>query len=285
MPLIPSAARTSSFVRRPLCLAWAALTFASLSLLAPQCLVAQTTTPKGPDSPTGLTRTLAAIASTPVGALTPVGPVMATIRDDTLLFGLRLQYGMRRLPLRRSLTSYALTTNVQIQGGPLVSGTFGYQQGDAAICSELSCDAHRLMAGLRYSGNLVTTRPFLRVPFFTDNDATGTAALEFGGGWANAGFGEKQHWTADVTVPLSLAVGQKIRVVTFATPAVVVAWGTTDRRWSRGQRFLVGGGVTAQEIGQLVGVTGLDLTFALQRAFSRYGTTFGATVSWMRLPP
>ena len=240
----------------------------------------------GAQSRTELTRTLAAIASTPLGALAPVGPVMATSRDDTLLFGFRLQYGSRGLEEGRSLRSYGLMTNVQIQGGALISGTFGYQQGDDDLCdpSSSSCDDHRLMAGLRYSSNLVTTRPFLRVPFFTENDATGTAALELGVGWAEKGFNERQHWTADITVPLSLAVGQRIRMVPFLTPSFAVAWGTTDRTWSRGQRFLVGGGITAQEIGQWVALTGLDLTVGFQRAFSPHGTTLGATVTWMRVP-
>lgn len=254
-------------------------TIVALVLLASRTVGAQSS-----DTDIGLTRTLAAIASTPLGGLTPVGPVMATNRDDKLLFGFRLQYGSRDLPLGRTLTSYGLVTTAQIEGGALVSATVGQQRGDAELCARPSCDPHRLMAGVRYSTNLVTTRPFLSVPFFTQNDATGTAALEFGAGWANKGLGEKQHWTADITVPLSLAVGQKIRIVPFATPAFAVAWGTTGRGWSRGQRFLVGGGVTAQEIGQWVGLTGLDVTVAFQRAFSPFGTTFGATVSWMHVP-
>src|SRR4029079_1624801 len=110
----------------------------------------------------GMGRTLSAIASTPLGALTPVGPVMATSRDDTLLLGFRVLYGTRRLADQRSLTSYGLTTNLQIQGGALFSGTIGYQRGDADICVDpTSCHARRLMAGVRYSGNLVTTRPFM----------------------------------------------------------------------------------------------------------------------------
>ena len=248
-----------------------------MALLALRTLTAQTTG-------TGLTRTLDAIASTPLGAFTPVGPVMAASRDDALLFGFRLQYGSRELPERRSLTSYGFASTVQIQGGALISATVGYQRGDAALCDRPSCDTHRLMAGFRYSTNFITTRPFLRVPFFTQNDATGTAALELGAGWANKGFGERQHWTADVTIPLSLAVGQKMRIVPFATPTFTVAWGTTEQKWSRGWRFLTGGGITAQEIGQWIGLTGLDVTLALQRAFSPFGTTLGATVSWTRVP-
>ena len=247
---------------------------ASLSLLPAPTLGAQ--------SRTELTRTLAAIASTPLGALTPTGPVMATSRDDTL--GFRMQYGSRGLSEGRSLRSYGLTTNLQIQGGALFSGTLGYQQGSDDICTEAGCDDHRLMAEVRYSNNLITTRPFLRVPFFTENDATGTAALQFGVGWAEKGFNERQHWTADITVPLSLAVGQRVRVVPFLTPSFAFAWGTTDRQWSRGQRFLVGGGITTQEVGKWMGLTGLDLSLAFQRAFSPHGTTLGATISWMHVP-
>ena|SRR5688572_8959387 len=233
---------------------------------------------------TGLTKTAAAIASTPLGALTPVGPAMAASRDDAVLFGFRLQYGSQKLPAGRTLASTAVSANAQIEGGALISATIGQQRGDASICGESGCDAHRLMAGLRYSTNFVTTRPFLKLPFFSKNDATGTAALEFGAGWANPGFGEKQHWAADVTVPLSVAVGQNVRFVTFATPSVAMAWGTTDRRWSRGQRFLMGGGVTAQEIGRWVGVQGVDLSVALQRVFSPYGSTVGVSLTWMHVP-
>ena len=248
----------------------------SLVLLSFESAAAQTAT--------GLSRTLAAIASTPLGAFTSTGPVMATSGDDKFLFGFRLQYGSHDLPQQRSLTSYGLTGLVQIEGGALISGTFGHQRGDSEICAVAGCDVNRVMAGLRYSNNVVTTRPFLRVPGFTENDATGTMALEFGAGWAEQAFGEKPHWTADITVPLSLAVGQRVRVVTFATPAVVVAWGTTERKWSRGQRIMLGGGVTLQEIGQLIGRTGLDLSVGFQRAFSPFGTTLGATVSWMNVP-
>jgi len=50
----------------------------------------------------------------------------------------------------------------------------------------------------------------------------------------------------------------------------------------------IGRGVTAreigQEIGQLIGLTGLDVTLAFQRAFSPFGTTLGATVSWTHVP-
>ena len=246
-------------------------------------LAAQTS--EGPPSATRMSRTLAAIASTPLGALTSVGPLMATSRDEKLLFGFRLQYGARQLEAGRSLTSYGLTSDLQIEGGAVFSGTVGYQRGDDALCDlTTSCDTDRMMAGLRYSKNVITTRPFLRVPFFTDNDASGTAGLEFGAGWANKAFGEKPHWTADVTVPLSIAVGQRTRLVLFATPAVAMAWGTTDRRWSRGQRFLTGGGLTVQEIGRWIGVEGFDVTVATQRAFSPLGTTFGATLSYMHVP-
>lgn len=256
---------------------------ALLALIGSRSLRAQSTEPVA-GTATGLTRTLAAIVSTPLGALAPVGPVMATNRDDKLLLGFRLQYGSHALPQQRTLTSYGLVTTLQIQGGALLSGTVGQQRGDAEICVKPSCDSHRLMAGFRYNTNIVTTRPFLSLPFFNKNDATGTAALELGAGWSNKGLGEKQHWTADITLPLSVAVGQKMRIVPFATPAFAVAWGTTDRRWSRGQRFLIGGGVTAQEVGRWINLTGLDVTVSAQRALSPFGTTFGATISWMHVP-
>ena len=277
--------RTMTVTSRAAGLVSAIGTFARVALFTTalaSVLAAQDTEP--PTTPAGMSRTLAALASTPLGAFTPVGPVMATSGDDPLLFGFRLHYSSRALPGDRSLASYGLTSKVQIEGGALIAGTIGVQRASRDICVDSSCDSDRMMVGLRYSNNLVTTRPFIELPFFSGNDATGTAALEFGAGWANKGLGEKPHWAADVTVPLSLGVGQYIRVVTFATPSLAMAWGTTERRWSRGQRFLLGGGVTAQEIGRLIGVTGLDLSVGVQRIFSPYGTALGATVSWMHVP-
>ena len=113
----------------------------SMALLVSRMLGAQST-----GSETGLSRTLAAIASTPLGALTPVGPVMPTSRDDRLLVGFRLQYGSRALDAGRSLTSYGLVSNLQIEGGPLLSGTVGYQRGNGEFCIESPCDTNRLMA-------------------------------------------------------------------------------------------------------------------------------------------
>src|SRR5436190_18738447 len=98
---------------------WPVITaLASLPFLSPSTLGAQ--------SRTELTRTLAAIASTPLGALTPTGPVMATSRDDTLLVGLRLQYRSRGLSDSQSRKAYGLTTKPQIQAGALLPGTLGY---------------------------------------------------------------------------------------------------------------------------------------------------------------
>src|SRR5690349_13480388 len=142
---------------------------ALLAVIGSRTIGAQSTEPVA-GTPTGLTRTLAAIMSTPLGALTPVGPVMPTNRDDKFLLGFRLQYGSHALPLERTLTSYGLVTTLQVEGGALFSATVGQQRGDAAICVEASCDTHRLMAGFRYNTNIVTTRPFLSLPFFNKND-------------------------------------------------------------------------------------------------------------------
>src|SRR5688572_24324041 len=109
-------------------------TVSSIVLLASESARAQTTG-------LGLSRTAAAIASTPLGAFIPTGPAMATSGDDKFLFGFRLQYGAQDLPLERSLTSYGLTGLLQIEGGALVAGTIGYQRGNSEICAVAGCDA------------------------------------------------------------------------------------------------------------------------------------------------
>src|SRR5512138_3381996 len=99
-------------------------------------LVSRTLGAQSTETGTGLGRTLAAIASTPLGALTPVGPVMASNRDDALLLGVRLQYGSRDLPLGRSLTSFGFVATAQIEGGAVISATVGQQRGDAELCAQ-----------------------------------------------------------------------------------------------------------------------------------------------------
>jgi hypothetical protein len=251
---------------------------AAAGLLAVPCALAAQRTPSG------LPVSLAALSATPLGALPPAAPSMPTSRDDTLLVGLRVQYAARSLPGANRLTTFGVGTDLQIQGRTIVSGVVGYQTPDQPICQIESCREHRLMAGVRFVGNLVTTRPFLRLPGFSGNSATGSAGFEIGGGWGQKAFGEPQHWTADVSMPLSLSVGQGIRVVPFATPALAGVWGVSSRPWRYRQRFMVSGGVGFQEIGQWLRLRGLDLTFALHPTFDPHGTALGVTLSWLHVP-
>ena len=251
---------------------------ALLLVFVPDSLTAQR-------EPNGLPASLASLAATPLGALPPGAPAMPASRDDTLLFGVRVQYAVRQLPNANRLTSYGFGGDLQVQGRSIFSGVVGYQTLDRSVCDTApSCKDRRLMAGARFIGNLVTTRPFLRLPFFSGNSATGSAGFEIGAGWGQKAFGEPQHWTADVTVPLSLSVGQGIRVVPFAAPALAGVWGVSSRGWRYRQRFMVSGGLGLQEIGQSLGLRGLDLTFSLQRAFDPHGTVLGITASWIRVP-
>jgi len=75
-----------------------------------------------------------------------------------------------------------------------------------------------------------------------------------------------------------------VRWVPFAVPTVAMVWGGNQRKWKHEQRILLGGGITAQEIGQWIGIRGLDLSVALKRAFSPHGTMLGATLSWINVP-
>lgn len=255
--------------------------WALVALAVPTALTAQT---QAKASATGLPASLATYAGTPLGALPPAAPAMPTSRDDTLLVGVRLQYAARALPAGHHLTSYGVGTDVQIQGRTILSGLVGYQSADAGLCVVTGCKDHRVMAAVRFISNMVTTRPFVHVPFFGGNSATGSAGLEIGGGWGGKAFDENQHWSADVSVPLSLSVGQRIRVEPFAAPALAAAWGSSSRGWRYKQRFLTGGGIGLQEIGQLIGVRGLDLTVSVQRLFDPHGTAVGITASWIHLP-
>jgi hypothetical protein len=229
------------------------------------------------------TSPLAALAGTPLGALLPAAPPMPTSRDNLMVFGVRGLYGWRdagEAPGR--LTTYGLGGDVQFQGRTLLSGDFGVQR--ASDCLAEACPEHRVLAAMRLSGNLVTTRPFLPVPFFTENNATGSAGFELAAGWGSRAFGDRAHWSANFSVPLSLSVGQRFRVVPFALPTLAVVWGTSDRQWSRDTRILVSGGLGVQEVGRVLGIPGVDLTFSAQRAFMPGGTALGFTLAWTHVP-
>lgn len=227
--------------------------------------------------------TLAALAGTPLGAVLPPAPPMPTARDNLAVIAVRALYGWRDIGVAPGrLTTLGVGTDVQFQGRTMLSGEVGYQR--SSECVGESCTEHRLMVGGRLSGNLVTTRPFLPVPFFTANNATGSAAFELGAGWGSNAFGDRAHWAADLAIPLSLSVGQRFRVVPFAVPTLAYVWGTSNRTWSRDAKFLVSGGLGIQEIGQLIHIPGVDLTFSLQRAFTPGGTAFGLTAGYTHVP-
>jgi len=226
---------------------------------------------------------LAALAGTPLGALLPPAPPMPTSRDNLAVPGIRALYGWRDVGVAPGrLTTYGVGADVQFQGRTMLSGEAGYQR--SSECVTESCSEHRLLLGARLSGNLVTTRPFLPVPFFTENNATGSAGFEFAAGWGSAAFGEHSHWEANFAVPLSLAVGQRFRVVPFAAPTLAYVWGTGARKWSRDAKILVSGGLGVQEIGQIIRVPGVDVSFSVQRAFTPGGTAFGVTLAYTHVP-
>lgn len=232
-----------------------------------------------------ITSSLTALTSTPLGALLPAAPPMPTSRDNLAVIGLRAVYGTRDLGnTSNRLTTYGLAADVLFQGRTMLSALFGYQRTGDDVCELESCPSRRLMGAVRFSGNLVTTRPFLPVPFFTANNATGSAGFEIGAGFGSRAFGDRSHWATDVSIPLSLSVGQRFRVVPFAVPTLAFVWGTTPRKWSRDAMVVASGGLGIQEIGQLIGIPGVDVTFSVQRAFMPHGTALGVTLGWVHVP-
>lgn len=220
--------------------------------------------------------------ATPIGALPPIALPMPASRDQNY-WGVRLQYGLRQeRGGPEDLAAVAGGIDYQIRGGSILGVTGGYQWRQHCVpTATIECGGHSLW-GARARFNLVTGGPTL-AGLVGDESATSTLGTEFGFGYAPGVAPGVNACAFDFGVPFSIAMLERIRLVTFVTPGVVwdVGCSSAANTTPTSRSYLLGFGFGIQQLG----FRGLDVHFGAQRVFrGATGLQYGITVSWVRLP-
>lgn len=229
---------------------------------------AQTTPPDG----------VLSAEATPIGALPPLALPMPASRDQNY-WGLRLQSGTRRQRGPEDLLAIAAGIDYQVRGGSIFGITGGYQWRQHCQPVLTDCGGHGLF-GARARFNLVTGGPTI-ARLWGDNAATSTLGTEIGLGYAPNVRAGVNACTLDMGLPLSIAMMERIRLVSFVTPGAVWDVDCSSENTQGFRTFLIGFGLGLQQLG----FRGLDVHVGAQRMFrGSTGMQFGVTVSWVRLP-
>lgn len=216
--------------------------------------------------------------ATPIGALPPIALPMPASRDDNY-WGVRLQVGQRRERGPEDLLAIAGGIDYQVRGGSILGVTGGYQWRQNCQAAINDCGGHSLF-GARARFNFLTGGPTI-AGLIGDDAATTTLGTEIGLGYAPSVAPGVNACTVDLGVPLSIAMLERIHLVSFVTPGVVWDVDCSSEDTPRSRSFLVGFGFGIQQLG----FRGLDVHVGMQRMFrGTTGVQFGVSVSWVRLP-
>jgi hypothetical protein len=223
-------------------------------------------------------RPVLTVEATPVGALPPIALPMPASRDHNY-WGLRLQTGHRRERGPEDLFAVAGGIDYQVRGGSIFGVTGGYQWRQNCDAATSDCGGHSLF-GARARFNFLTGGPTI-AGLFGDDAATSTLGTELGFGYAPSVTQGVNACTVDVGVPLSIAMLERIRLVTFVTPGIVWDVDCSSEDTPRNRSYLLGFGLGLQQLG----FRGLDVHVGMQRIFrGTTGVQFGVSVTWVRLP-
>jgi hypothetical protein len=216
--------------------------------------------------------------ATPIGALPPIALPMPASRDASY-WGVRLQVGHRRERGPEDLLAIAGGIDYQVRGGSILGVTGGYQWRQNCQQATIDCGGHSLF-GARARFNLITGGPTL-AGLFGDDAASSTLGTEIGLGYAPGVAPGVNACTVDLGVPLSIAMLERIHLVSFITPGVVWDVDCSSEDTPSTRSFLLGFGFGIQQLG----FRGLDVHVGMQRMFrGTTGVQFGVSVSWVRLP-
>lgn len=218
------------------------------------------------------------VEATPIGALPPIALPMPASRDQNY-WGLRLQVGNRRQRGPEDLLAVAGGVDYQVRGGSIFGVTGGYQWRQQCQPATSDCSGHSLF-GARARFNLMTGGSAI-AGLIGDAAATSTLGTELGFGYAPSVTPGVNACTVDVGLPLSIAMLERIRLVTFVTPGVVWDVDCSSENTPSLRSYLLGFGLGLQQLG----FRGLDVHIGMQRIFrGTTGVQFGVSVSWVRLP-
>jgi hypothetical protein len=215
--------------------------------------------------------------ATPIGAIPPMPLPMPASRDQSY-WGFRLQYGQRtERGGPEDLFAIAGGVDYQLRGGSIFGLTAGHQ--GRRNCQTARDCGHALF-GARGRFNIFTGGPTV-ASIIGDESATTTVGDEIGFGYAPGVAPGVNACTIDLGLPLSVAMMQKIRVVTFVTPGLVWDIDCSAEHTSHSRSAFLGFGIGLQQLF----VRGLDVNLGAQRIFrGTTGLQVGISVSWVRLP-
>lgn len=220
------------------------------------------------------------LLATPIGGLPPLAMPMPASRDRNY-WGFRLQAAAHHRANRPDARVVAGGVDLQWQGGSVAGITVGYD--DPTCAATIECPGH-FMFGARARAGLMSGGPTL-ASLIGDHTATTTLGAELGLGYAPRVKELGDACTVDVGMPISIAMLQRLRVVTFLSPGIAWSMGCVTPSDApsapSAASFLLGYGLGIQ---QLWG-RGLDVNFGLQRIFrDQTGIQFGISFIYVRVP-
>jgi hypothetical protein len=217
-----------------------------------------------------------AVQATPIGALPPIALPMPGSRNHSY-WGFRLQTG-RRTGGDASLSAIAGGVDLQYKGGSTLGLTAGYQSGDCGVGAD-DCNSHS-MFGIRTRINLFTGGPTIAAAF-GDASATSTLGTEVGFGYAPHILPGFSACAIDFGMPFSVAMLQRVRLVSYITPGVVWNVDCADEGTGSRASYLTGLGFGLQQLGH----RGFDVYFGVQKIFlGETGYQFGISATYVLLP-
>lgn len=226
--------------------------------------------------PTDRELALLRLEGTPIGALPPIALPMPASRNHHY-WGGRIQAGQRR-GQNNDLLAVAAGIDFQYRGGSILGATVGFQERDCDITGA-NCGAHA-MYGVRSRLNLITGGPTVGA-LFKDPSATSTLGAEIGVGYAPNVVKGMNACTVDIGVPLSIAMMERRRIVSYLTPGVVWDWSCGSSGPKTGTSYLTGFGVGLQQLHN----RSLDVYVGAQKIFrAKTGYQIGISFTYVRLP-
>jgi hypothetical protein len=218
------------------------------------------------------------LLTTPIGALPPMGMLMPASRDQNYWVG-RLQGGTQWDNVAGDLAALAGGIDFQWRGGSTFGLTAGWQMEDCE--REISGCASHALFGARARFNVITGGPTVAA-LVGDNSATTTVGVETGFGYAPNAIAARNACSADVGMPVSVSLFQRLRLLSFFTPGI--AWDVrcaVDGSPAVGASTFIGAGLGLQQLGH----PGLDVSIGAQRIFRQgSGLQIGVNVTFVRLP-
>lgn len=217
------------------------------------------------------------LEATPIGALPPIALPMPASRNHNYWVA-RLQAGHRRERRGPDLLAVAGGIDLQYRGGSTIGVTGGFQERDCELAGP-DCGRHALF-GARTRISIITGGSALGGPF-GDYSATNTLGGEVGIGYAPNIVPGMNACTLDIGLPFSVALFQRVRVVSYITPGVVWDVDCSSENTSSGASYLTSFGVGLQQLGPRE----LDVYVGVQRIFrGNSGYQFGISFTYTRLP-